>query len=149
RVVRKEELLQALWPDTTVSDQGLKVCMSELRKALGDVAQAPQYIETVPRRGYRWIGPLLPEDQAPHAAAPGLPSAARRPLLAVGREAECAQLHAWLTQARRGTRHVGFLTGAAGIGKTTVVDAFLAQVASEPHLWLARGQCVDHYGAGE
>src|SRR5438132_7672832 len=34
RVVRKEELLQALWPDTTVSDQGLKVCMSELRKAL-------------------------------------------------------------------------------------------------------------------
>ena len=46
-------------------------------------------------------------------------------------------------------RQVGFVTGEAGIGKTTVVDAFLAQVAQAPDLWLARGQCVEAYGAGE
>jgi predicted ATPase len=67
----------------------------------------------------------------------------------VGREAECTHLHAWLEQAQRGIRQVGFITGEVGISKTTVVDAFLAQVASEPGLWLARGQCIDHYGAGE
>ena len=46
-------------------------------------------------------------------------------------------------------RQVGFVTGEAGIGKTTVVDAFVAQVAGAPDLWLARGQCIEPYGAGE
>src|SRR2546427_4956023 len=58
RVVRKEELMHTIWPDTAVSDGVLAVCMNELRQALGDAAQAPQYIETVPRRGYRGVGPL-------------------------------------------------------------------------------------------
>src|SRR5215470_12877915 len=58
RVVAKEDLLQAVWPDTAVSEAALSVCMNELRRALRDTAQAPQYIETVPRRGYRWIGQL-------------------------------------------------------------------------------------------
>jgi DNA-binding winged helix-turn-helix (wHTH) protein len=149
RVVSKEELLEAVWPGTTVSDGVLKVCLSELRQALGDTARGPQYIETVPRRGYRWIGPFSMADPPRRAAAPGLPATGRGPLLAVGREAEGTQLHAWLAQARHGTRQVGFLTGAAGTGKTTVVDVFLAQVAHEPGLWLARGQCVDHYGVGK
>ena len=48
-----------------------------------------------------------------------------------------------------GARQVGFVTGEAGIGKTTVVDAFAAQVIHEPDLWLARGQCIESYGAGE
>jgi predicted ATPase len=47
-----------------------------------------------------------------------------------GREAELRQLHAWLAQAQRGERCVGFVAGEAGIGKTTLVDAFLAQVAA-------------------
>jgi predicted ATPase len=44
---------------------------------------------------------------------------------------------------------VGFVTGEAGIGKTTAVDAFVAQVVREPDLWLVRGQCIESYGAGE
>jgi DNA-binding winged helix-turn-helix (wHTH) protein len=135
RVVPSDVLLQEVWPDTAVSDGVLKVCLHELRQALGDTAQAPQYIETVPRRGYRWIGPLAVAEQ-PAATAP-------RTLLAVGREAECARLHAWLAQARRGRRQVGFITGEAGIGKTTLVDTVLAQVASQPDLVLARGQCIE------
>src|SRR5262249_46399833 len=67
----------------------------------------------------------------------------------VGREPGLQRLQGWLAQARHGERQVGFVTGEAGIGKTTVVDAFLAHAASDPTLWLARGQCVDQHGVGE
>src|SRR5207249_7257093 len=53
RVVTKEELLQAVWAGTVVSDAALTTCMREIRKGLGERAQAPQYIATVHRRGYR------------------------------------------------------------------------------------------------
>src|SRR5215470_997314 len=149
RVVRKEEIMQAIWPDTAISDGVLAVCMNELRQALGDAVQAPEYIKTVPRRGYQWIGSLLTTNQPPDLCYPRPAGPAHSASLVVGREGECNHLHAWLEQARRGIRQVGFITGEVGIGKTTVVDAFLAQVASEPRLWLARGQCIDHYGAGE
>ncbi len=58
RLVTKAELLQALWPDARVSAVVLKVCVTELRNALGDRAQAPRFIETVHRRGYRFIAPI-------------------------------------------------------------------------------------------
>jgi predicted ATPase/DNA-binding winged helix-turn-helix (wHTH) protein len=152
RVVTKDALLQAVWPDTAVSEAALTVCLNELRQALGETAQAPQCIETVHRRGYRFIAPVTrvaPAEALP-VPAPVTPVRAPAPALRlVGREAECARLHGWLEQARHGMRQVGFVTGEAGIGKTTLVDAFLAQVAHEPGLWVGRGQCLDHYGAGE
>jgi predicted ATPase len=46
-------------------------------------------------------------------------------------------------------RHVVFVTGEPGIGKTALVDTFLAQVGAATPLWLAHGQCIAHYGAGE
>jgi tetratricopeptide (TPR) repeat protein len=67
----------------------------------------------------------------------------------VGREAELAQLHGWLEKALRGERQILFVTGEPGIGKTTLSDAFLEQVAADPSIWTARGQCVAHYGTGE
>ena len=148
RVLSKDELVEAVWPKTAISDGVLTVAINEVRQALGDMAQAPQYLETVHRRGYRWRGALpttapFPDPAGSRSAAPLLPP------LPIGREAEVAQLHEWLAQARRGARQVGFVTGEAGIGKTTVVDAFVAQVAREPDLWLARGQCIESYGAGE
>src|SRR5215470_5143345 len=149
RVVRKEELMRSIWPDTAISDGVLAVCMNELRQALGDAVREPEYIKTVPRRGYQWIGPLLTANHPPDLCCTRPTGPAHSAPLVVGREVECAHLHAWLEQARHGTRQVGFITGETGIGKTTVVDAFLAQVASEPGLLLARGQCIDHYGAGE
>ena len=47
----------------------------------------------------------------------------------IGRDAELARLHAWLEQRREGTRQIVFVTGEPGIGKTTLVDAFLASAA--------------------
>ena len=67
----------------------------------------------------------------------------------MNRETELAWLHQWFRGACHGQRHVVFVTGEAGIGKTTLVDAFLAQIAPQQPLGMGRGQCIDHYGAGE
>jgi len=58
QVVTKEELLRTVWSDTVVSEWVLTTCIREIRKALGEAAGAPQYIATVHRRGYRFIGPM-------------------------------------------------------------------------------------------
>ena len=139
RVVTKDELLEAVWPDTVVSEAALTVCLNELRQALGETAQAPQCIATVHRRGYRFVAPVTRVALAEAVAL----APARSPLL-VGREGACAQLHEWLAEARHGARRVGFVTGEAGMGKTTVVDAFVAQATRDPDLWLARWQCIEH-----
>ncbi|MGH8274111.1 MAG: winged helix-turn-helix domain-containing protein [Gammaproteobacteria bacterium] len=56
----REELIEALWPDTIVEEQGLTTKMYALRKALGDDGEAPSYIETVRGVGYRFIAPTSP-----------------------------------------------------------------------------------------
>src|SRR6185436_20558364 len=70
RLVSKDQLLDAVWPDTHVADGVLKVCMAEIRKALGDSATAPRFIETVHRRGYRFVAKVTDADSA-NAAAVG------------------------------------------------------------------------------
>src|SRR3954465_9714663 len=66
-VITKEELFAAVWPETTVGDAALVTCIQELRKALRDDARKPRYIETLHRRGYRFIGKAAPA--RPAAAA--------------------------------------------------------------------------------
>jgi TolB-like protein/DNA-binding winged helix-turn-helix (wHTH) protein/Tfp pilus assembly protein PilF len=58
-VVSKERLLQAVWPDTFVTDDVLKRSISELRRVLKDDARESQIIETIPKRGYRLIAPVV------------------------------------------------------------------------------------------
>lgn len=58
RLVTKEALLEAVWPETAVGEAVLKVCIAEIRKALGDPARAPRFIATVHRRGYHFIAPV-------------------------------------------------------------------------------------------
>jgi urea transport system substrate-binding protein len=55
RLVTKQELLENIWTDTTVSDELLRGYIRELRERLGDDAKTPRYIETVPARGYRFL----------------------------------------------------------------------------------------------
>jgi DNA-binding winged helix-turn-helix (wHTH) protein/TolB-like protein/Flp pilus assembly protein TadD len=55
--VSKEELIQAVWQDTFVTDDVLKRCVSELRRVLEDDAHEPRFIETIPKRGYRLLIP--------------------------------------------------------------------------------------------
>src|SRR5713101_7697498 len=157
RLVTKEEVLDAVWGQTVVSESVVKSCIRELRKALADAAQTPQYIETVHRRGYRFIAPLATSPQSVSSFEFRVPSAKSEPAPSpqppipspVGRQAELAQLHKWLEGVLRGERQIVFVTGEPGIGKTTVVEAFLSQVAATAPVRIARGQCVEHYGAGE
>ena len=58
QLVTKEALFDAIWPETVVGDGVLKTSMTELRKALGETAKAPQWIATVHRRGYRFVAPV-------------------------------------------------------------------------------------------
>ena len=85
-VIPKEELFGAVWPEVTVGDAALVTCIQELRKALGDDARRPRYIETLHRRGYRFIGKLAPaappaaiDGEAPALALPDRPSIAVLP----------------------------------------------------------------------
>src|SRR5215471_14288429 len=55
RLVTKAELRQHVWPGTHVTDTVLRVSVHEIRQALGDVATAPRYLETVGRQGYRFL----------------------------------------------------------------------------------------------
>jgi TolB-like protein/DNA-binding winged helix-turn-helix (wHTH) protein len=76
-VVTREELRQKLWPgDTFVDfDHGLNNAINRLREALNDSADSPKFIETLPRRGYRFVFPVS-RDSAPLIDAAGIPSAA-------------------------------------------------------------------------
>src|SRR5690242_9604072 len=58
QVVDKEQLLKEVWPDTFVEEGSLSRNIHELRKALGDDSSEPRYIETIPKRGYRFLAPL-------------------------------------------------------------------------------------------
>jgi len=142
QLVTKDELLDAVWPDTHVVDAILSVTVSQLRDALGDDPRRPRYVETLHRRGYRWIGTLAPE------RAGAAPADGRAPAALVGRDAALAELEAAAARAASGRRQVVFVTGEPGIGKTALIDHFLASPAAGRAL-VARGQCIDAYGAGE
>ena len=68
---------------------------------------------------------------------------------AVGREEELSRLEAGLAAAQRGERSVMVLRGPPGIGKTTLLEAFLARARRADDVWIARGQAIEQYGAGE
>src|SRR6267378_3374617 len=71
RLIQKEELLQALWPDSFVEEVALAHNVSQLRKALRDTTEQPRFIETVPKRGYRFIAAVRQMDKlAVQVAAP-------------------------------------------------------------------------------
>ncbi len=87
-VVTREELSRRLWPDGTFVDfeHSLNAAIKRLRAALGDDADCPRYIETVPRRGYRFVGAHVPGASA--VTAPALARLAVLPFDNLGRDAE-------------------------------------------------------------
>ena len=143
-IVTKAELFKRVWAGTHVSDTVLRVCIREIRQALEDSAQTPQYIETVGRRGYRFVG-------TPNGGKPLCPALLETAEIEqiVGRASEVAQLHHWFLHAERGERQVVFVTGEPGIGKTAVVDLFLERMRATGLLRIGHGQCLEHYGKGE
>ena len=158
RLVTTQQVLDTVWPGTFVGDAVLKDNIRQLRDALEDDARSPRYIETAHRRGYRFIAKLseLPANNLEKPEPISTPSLKFVPLRAsgtaigvLGRDAELAKMCGWLSHALTGERQTIFVTGEAGIGKTSVVEAFLEQAIRIPGLRVVRGQCLEHYGAGE
>lgn len=68
---------------------------------------------------------------------------------ALERERDLARLDDWFATAVEGERRIVFVTGEAGIGKTTLVDTFVELASAHSDLWIAHGQCLEHFGEGE
>lgn len=135
-LVTKHTLMETVWPGLHVTDAVLTESIRELRKALGDNPKKPRFIETVHRRGYRFIAPvntisqpaqgesgshsvsLTAADEGPSVAkfVQGTSTIGALPL--VGRECELSFLAERLESAIQGNGSVVFITGPAGIGKT-------------------------------
>src|SRR5262245_14063375 len=127
-LVTKDVLHRAIWPDTAVSDDTLTKVIAELRQVLGDNPRPPRIIETVHGRGFRLVAEvrgLGNEPGGPTAGGDGAgPTAPRGEVTPafVGRQPELARLDECLRLAAQGTRQLVFITGEAGIGKTTLVE---------------------------
>jgi DNA-binding winged helix-turn-helix (wHTH) protein/Tol biopolymer transport system component len=76
-VVDRDELMKIVWPDSFVSEDSLTQSISVLRRALGDVSNQPEFIVTIPRRGYRFIAPVTEIPQAERIDVDALQSHAR------------------------------------------------------------------------
>lgn len=164
QLVGKDELFDAIWADTAVSESTLSKSIGELRSALDDSSADPRFLETVSRRGFRWIGRArvvggsLDQHDATTGAtagstgAPGAAGPDDGDSEVIARERELAKMEAALARARAGRRQVLFVTGEAGAGKTTLVDRFLERLArgddAEPVL-VAHGQCIETSGQHE
>ncbi len=145
RLVTHDELMEQLWRNTHVQPEVLASHIRDIRAALGDDARRPTFIETVARRGYRFIakigaaGPATTSD-ANGAAVPAL----------IGRDAQLLKLQQAYDAAAAGKRQLVFVTGEPGIGKTALCLAFARRLRdreSVPHV--AWGQCIEGYGVTE
>ena len=145
RLVTHDELLNSVWSRTVVEPQTVKKHIVEVRTALGDRPKNSVFIETLPRRGYRFIAPVS-ECAAPQpiVLAKGSPRAL------VGRDKALQALREAWQHAASGERQIVFITGEPGIGKSAVAEVFLQQAAlTEKSVRIAHGQCIETYGNKE
>ena len=151
-LLTKDALLDAVWGHQFVSESVLKTAISDLRTVLGDHPRQPRFIETVSRRGYRFIAvpaaaPLAPRaPAAASASAVDAPPGQRGSSIFIGRAEALEQLRQAWGRACAGQRAVVWVAGEPGIGKTTLIEHFVGDLGG---IACARGQCVEHYGTGE
>jgi DNA-binding winged helix-turn-helix (wHTH) protein len=141
RVVTKEELLDALWPGESVSESVLPRCIAAARRGVGDTRGRGAVIQTVHRRGYRFVAPVTEAPGAQPLAAPVEP---RAPF--VGRERPLATLCGALDTAVGGRLRVVLLTGEPGIGKTRTLTELGRAAKARGARWL-EGRCYEGEGA--
>jgi DNA-binding winged helix-turn-helix (wHTH) protein len=154
-LVTKEALHREVWADTAVSDDALTKSISELRRALGDTRRTPRFIETVHGRGFRFMAEVREigderGDSSGTRFAAVEDSGGEPGVHFVGRQAELRRLQECLRRAGQGERQLVFVTGEAGIGKTTLAEEFLRSPAARgPDVHVLRGQCVQQRGQRE
>src|SRR4029453_19292581 len=143
RLVTHDELLNAIWPDTYVQPEVLRRYVLEIRRVLGDSADHPRFVETVTKRGYRFVARV--DDVISDLRYQDIANAAS----IVGRQSALSTLEFHLSKAVRGQRQLVFVSGEPGIGKTSLVDAFQNAIVNVEGLIVARGQSVEGFGGKE
>lgn len=152
RLVTKRELLDAVWPGIAVTEGTLNKSIGELRVALADDKRQPRFIETVPRRGFRWIGAELLSPSPASGESGPVPTGNLAEPTIIAREHELAVLETLVQRMLAGERQVVFVVGEAGGGKSTLVDAFTARHRAAGEygaLAIGQGQCIDAFGQHE
>ena len=147
-LLTKHALLDDVWGHQFVSESVLKTAISDLRATLVDDPKQPRYIETISRRGYRFIGAVThtatvggTRPDAPDPAAERLPAWS-----SIGRSDALESLGTAWQLAAAGKRQIVWIAGEAGVGKTTLIERFMAEAGD---IRCAHGQCVEQYGEGE
>ena len=142
-LLTKEALLDAVWGHRFVTESVLKTAISDLRTALDDSPRSPRIVETVARRGYRFVAATAAAALAPPDVAGRGPRGASS---FVGRADAVARLQRAWSMARDGQRALVWVGGEPGIGKTTLIEHFVEGLDGVAR---ARGQCVEHDGSAE
>jgi TolB-like protein/DNA-binding winged helix-turn-helix (wHTH) protein/Tfp pilus assembly protein PilF len=122
QVVSREALLAAVWPGVIVGDDSLTQAVIKLRKALGDTAEAPAYIQTIAKRGYRLLAPVQPIDPAAPALTSTAPPAPSLPPASVSSAAVAAPPRKRLRGSRLALTAVIFM-GLGSLGVWSSRDA--------------------------
>jgi len=135
--VSKDTILAAVWPDTHVQPDNIKVLVREIRSALGDSIAAPAFIDSRAHRGYAFVAKIVERPRA--AAADGLLSP--RPQVLVPRGAEIAALTAAFGATPGSWPRLALITGDHGSGKTLLCDAFLRSVRASAAARICYARC--------
>jgi DNA-binding winged helix-turn-helix (wHTH) protein/tetratricopeptide (TPR) repeat protein len=168
RLVTKDELLEGIWGHRFVTPAALNSRIKDARRAIGDDGAAQHMIRTVRGRGFRFVADVRVQEGGLAGRLPGTnvarvapagppPSDALHPGALppispsdlVGRDAEMQRLDGLLRAATGGARRMACVAGESGIGKSAMVDAFVARAQATHQLRVARGQCLDRRGPGE
>lgn len=149
RLVSKDDLMAAVWPDSAVEENNLAHNISVLRKTLGEQATGQKYIETVPGQSYRFVAEVRPVFTRAPVTGRGWQTRTLPAAKLVHREAEVGALRDAFARALSGMRQIVFVTGEAGIGKSTLVAACMEEIRETAPAWHAQGQCLEHRTEGE
>jgi predicted ATPase/DNA-binding winged helix-turn-helix (wHTH) protein len=145
RVVTRDELLARVWGHAFVSDATVNSRVKAARRAIGDDGASQSMIRTIRGRGYRFVAEVV--DRA-EGAGPAIAPArdVERP---IGRARELAALNGLLDAALAGDRRLAVVTGEAGVGKTALVDGFVAEASTRGASLVAAGRCAEPHGPVE
>lgn len=171
--VSKDALIAAAWPGLVLEESNLSVQISALRKVLSEEPGGDGWVETLARRGYRFVGPQVRFEnvcaesgsaQAEQAngssiaksghgelmqrAMEPISSRSSDPLLVVGRSAPLEMLDQMKQRMLAGERQMAFVTGEAGIGKTAFITKAMERLTGQG-FDLLYGRCAERFGTDE
>ncbi len=142
RLATQEEVVEAVWGKIAMSESLLRTHMSELRRVVGEGV-----VETVVGRGYRFL--LEVETERWPTSIPKKIDVRVTSGRLVGRSEQMDFLRQVFDGVVAQQRQLVFVTGEPGIGKTALIDAFLAQIAAPEGALIAMGSCIEQFGHSE